>query len=59
MEETKKRSPEEESGEERQERLHEERDSPKQNKGYDDAVRTPGKPNKHAVPPDQRPRRDI
>ena len=48
-----------ESGEEWQRRLQREQHRPKQNEGYDEAVRTPGKPDTREVPPDQRPRREI
>ena len=49
----------EESGEQRQERIQREQHTPKQNEGYDEAVRRPGIANDREIPPDQRPRRDI
>lgn len=56
----KRNDPQEnESGEERQERIQQEQHRPEQNDGYDEAVRRPGLPENREVPPDQRPRRDI
>ena len=56
---TERQEDQQESGEERQERIQRERHRPEQNEGYDEAVRRPGIANDREVPPDQRPKRDI